>query len=79
MTTYIPNPDDWRDVGVVNKKVTWLAVKPEAEVLLFEDKQHSNTLIFEKGTRIYMEQGKNGQELVYKPDCSLIRNKAASA
>jgi hypothetical protein len=48
LTTYIPKFDDWKSLGMVNNNLTWLAIKPEAQVLLFRNQEHSETYYFEK-------------------------------
>ena len=51
MTTYIPKFDDWKSLGMVNNNLTWLAIKPEAQVLVFRNQEHSETYYFEKPFR----------------------------
>ena len=48
LTTYIPKFDDWKSLGMVNNNLTWLAIKPEAQVLIFRNQEHSETYYFEK-------------------------------
>ena len=76
LTTHIPNPKDWKILGVINNRLTWLAIKPQAQLLVFGDHQHLETYHFEKGARISIRSGENGQELHVEPEKALTKRTA---
>ena len=78
MTTYIPRPGDWKNLGMINNHLTWFAIKPEAQVFVFGGHKHIETYHFEKGTRISVRTGKNGQELHVEPEKSLTKRTAVA-
>ena len=78
MTTHIPRPGDWKILGIINKHLTWLAIKPAAQVFVFGCQQHLETYHFEKGARISIRSGENGQELHVEPEKALIKRTAAA-
>ena len=79
MTTYIPKFDDWQSLGKVNDHITWLAIKPEAEVLLFRNQVHFETYYFEKCTRIFFSYVENKEEIHIVPTNALIKRVAVAA
>ncbi|QMU53468.1 MAG: hypothetical protein GKS07_11345 [Nitrosopumilus sp.] len=78
MTTHIPRPGDWNILGIINKHLTWLAIKPQAQVFVFGCHQHLETYHFEKGARISIMSNENGQELHVEPENALIKRTAAA-
>ena len=78
MTTHIPKPGDWKILGLVNDKLTWLAMKPQAELLVFASHQHLETYHFEKGARISFKSGESGQELHIEPEKALTKRTAVA-
>ena len=76
MTTYIPKFDDWKTLGNVNNHITWLAIKPEAEVLLFRNQTHFETYYFEKCTRIFFSNVDNKEEIHIIPTNALTKRVA---
>ena len=71
MITYIPKFDDWKSLGLVNNKLTWLAIKPEAQVLL-------ETYYFEKFTRIFFNHVDNKEEINIIPTNALTKRVAVA-
>lgn len=78
MTTHIPRPGDWKIIGIINNHLTWVATKPEAQVFVFGCHQHLETYHFEKGARISIRSGENGQELNVEPEKALTKRTAAA-
>ena len=78
LTTHIPKPGDWKILGLINNNLTWLAIKPQAELLVFAGHQHLETYHFEKGARISFKSGENGQELLVEPQKALTKRTAAA-
>ena len=78
MTTYIPKFDDWKSLGIINNNVTWLAIKPEAEVFLFKNHEHTETYYFEKCTRIFFSSGENKEEIHIIPTNALTKRVAVA-
>lgn len=76
MTTYIPKFDDWKSLGIINNNVTWLAIKPEAEVFLFKNHKHTETYYFEKCTRIFFSSVENKEEIHIVPTNALTKRVA---
>ena len=76
LTTHIPKPGDWKIIGVINNHLTWLAIKPQARVFVFGCHQHLETYHFEKGARISIRSGENGQELHVEPEKALTKRTA---
>lgn len=78
LTTHIPKPKDWEIIGVINYHLTWLAIKPQAQVFVFGCHQHLETYHFEKGARISFRSGENGQELHVDPEKTLTKTTTVS-
>ncbi|MDC0638019.1 hypothetical protein OAP30_01075 [Nitrosopumilus sp.] len=78
MTTYIPKFDDWKSLGMINNNVTWLAIKPEAEVFLFKNHEHTETYYFEKCTRIFFSYIENKEEIHIVPTNALTKRVAVA-
>ena len=78
MITYIPKFDDWKSLGLVNNNLTWLAIKPEAQVLLFRNHKHFETFYFEKFTRIFFNYVKNKEEINIIPTNALTKRVAVA-
>lgn len=78
MTTYIPKFDDWKSLGMINNNVTWLAIKPEAEVFLFKNHEHTETYYFEKCTRIFFSYVENKEEIHIVPTNALTKRVAVA-
>ena len=78
MTTHIPRSGDWEIIGIINKHLTWLAIKPEAQVFVFGCQEHLETYHFEKGARISIRSGESGQELHAEPQKALIKRTVAA-
>lgn len=78
MTTHIPKPGDWKILGLINNNLTWLAIKPQAKLLVFAGHQHLETYHFEKGARISFKSGENGQEFHVEPYKALTKRTAAA-
>lgn len=78
MTTHIPRPGDWEILGIINKHLTWLAIKPQAQVFVFGCHRHLETYHFEKGARISIRSGENGQVLHVEPEKALTKRTAAA-
>ena len=78
MTTYIPKFDDWKSPGIINNNVTWLAIKPEAEVFLFKNHEHTETYYFEKCTRIFFSSVENKEEIHIVPTNALTKRVAVA-
>ena len=78
MTTYIPKPGEWKILGTINNNLTWLAIKPQAKVLKFEEHLHLETYYFEKGARISFTSGENGQDLHVEPSKALTKRTAVA-
>lgn len=84
VTTYIPKPGDWRLIGEINNKTTWLALKPESEFLAFGcDDLHEmcrDSLVvyyFALGTRVTFTTTDKGQHIHYKPQDGLLKRTSA--
>ena len=78
MTIYIPKFDDWKSLGIINNNVTWLAIKPEAEVFLFKNHEHTETYYFEKCTRIFFSPVENKEEIHIVPTNALTKRVAVA-
>ena len=78
MTIYIPKFDDWKSLGMINNNVTWLAIKPEAEVFLFKNHEHIETYYFEKCTRIFFSSVENKEEIHIVPTNALTKRVAVA-
>ena len=78
LTTYIPKPEDWKILGVINNHLTWLAIKPQSQVFVFGSHQHLETYHFEKGARIFFKSGEKGQEIHIEPEKALTKRTAAA-
>ena len=78
LTTFIPKPGDWKILGIINNHLTWLAITPQAQLLVFECHQHLETYHFEKGARISFRSGENGQEMHVEPEKALTKRTAAA-
>ena len=78
MTTYIPKFDDWKSLGMVNNNLTWLAIKPEAQVLVFRNQEHSETYYFEKCARISFRPNGDKQEIHIVPENALTKRVAVA-
>lgn len=78
MTIYIPKFDDWKSLGIINNNVTWLAIKPEAEVFLFKNHEHTETYYFEKCTRIFFSYIENKEEIHIVPTNALTKRVAVA-
>ena len=78
MTTYFPKFDDWKSLGMINNNVTWLAIKPEAEVFLFKNHEHTETYYFEKCTRIFFSYIENKEEIHIVPTNALTKRVAVA-
>ena len=78
MTIYIPKFDDWKSLGIINNNVTWLAIKPEAEVFLFKNHEHTETYYFEKCTRIFFSYVENKEEIHIVPTNALTKRVAVA-
>ena len=78
LTTYIPKHGDWKNLGTINNNLTWLAIKPQAKVLVFGGHQHLETFYFEKCARISFRSGDYGQELHVEPTNALTKRTAAA-
>ena len=78
MTNHIPQPGDWKILGIINSSLTWLAIKPQAKLLVFAGHQHLETYYFEKGARISFTSGEKGQELRVEPSKALTKRTAAA-
>ncbi len=78
LTTHIPKPGDWKILGLINGHLTWLAIKPQAQVSVFACHQHLETIHFEKGARISFRSGEYGQELYVNPGNALTKRTAAA-
>ena len=76
LTIYVPKFDDWKSLRMVNNNLTWLAIKPQAEVLLFRDQEHSETYYFEKYSRISFSCVDNKEEIHIVPENSMIKRVA---
>ena len=78
LTTYIPKFDDWKSLGMVNNNLTWLAIKPEAQVLIFRNKEHSETYYFEKCSRIFFSCVENKEEIHIVPQNAIMKRVAVA-
>ena len=78
MTIYVPKFDDWKSLGMVNNNLTWLAIKPQAEVLLFRDQEHSETYYFEKCSRISCSCVENKEEIHIVPQNAIMKRVAVA-
>ena len=78
LTTFIPKPEDWKVLGMINDHLTWLAIKPQAQLLVFGGHQHLETYHFENGARISFRSGDKGQEIHIEPDNALTKRTAAA-
>ena len=78
LTTHIPKRGDWKILGVINNHLTWLAIKPQAQVFVFGCRQHLETHHFEKGARISFRLGETGQELHVEPENALTKRTAVA-
>ena len=78
MTIYVPKFDDWKSLGMVNNNLTWLAIKPKAEVLLFRDQEHSETYYFEKCSRISFSCIDNKEQIHIVPENAMMKRVAVA-
>ncbi len=78
LTTHIPKPEDQNILGVINDHLTWLAIKPQAQVFVFGSHQHLETYHFEKGSRISFKSGEKGQEIHIEPEKALTKRTAVA-
>ena len=78
MTTFIPKPGDWKILGIINNHLTWLAIKPQSQLLVFAGHQHLETHHFEKDARISFRSGENGQEMHVEPENALTKRTAVA-
>ncbi len=78
LTTHIPNPGDWKSLGIINDHLTWLALKPKSQLIIFEDHLHLETCHFEKGARISFRTGKKGKEMHVNPENALTKRTSAA-
>lgn len=78
LTTHIPKPGHWKILGLINNNLTWLAIKPQAKLLVFVDHEHYETYHFEKGTRISFRSGESGQEIHVEPQQVFSKRMAAA-
>ena len=78
LTTYIPKFDDWKSLGMVNNNLTWLAIKPEAQVLVFRNQEHSETYYFEKCSRIFFSCVENKEEIHIVPQNAIMKRVAVA-
>ena len=78
LTTYIPKFDYWKSLGMVNNNLTWLAIKPKAEVLLFRDQEHSETYYFEKCSRISFSCIDNKEQIHIVPENAMMKRVAVA-
>ena len=78
LTTHIPKPGDWKILGLINNNLTWLAIKPQAKLLVFVDHEHFETYHFEKGARISFRSGESGQEIHVEPQQALTKRTAVA-
>jgi len=78
LTTYLPKPDDWKSLGKINTYLTWLAMKPEAEVLVFKNQEHFETHYFEKCCRISFRMNGDKQEIHVVPENALTKRVAVA-
>ena len=78
MTIYVPKFDDWKSLGMVNNNLTWLAIKPQAEVLLFSDQEHAETYYFEKCSRISFSCVENKEEIHIVPQNAIMKRVAVA-
>ena len=63
---------------MINNNVTWLAIKPEAEVFLFKNHEHAETYYFEKCTRIFFSYIENKEEIHIVPTNALTKRVAVA-
>jgi len=78
LTTYIPKFDDWKSLGMVNNNLTWLAIKPEAQVLVFRNQEHSETYYFKKCSRIFFSCVENKEEIHIVPQNAMMKRVAVA-
>ena len=78
LTTFIPKPGDWKILGIINNHLTWLSIKPQAQLLVFGGQQYLETCYFEKGARISFRSRENGQEMHVEPEKALTKRTAAA-
>ena len=78
LTSHIPQPGDWKILGIINNNFTWLAIKPQAKLLVFAGHQYLETYYFEKGARISFRSGENRQVLHVEPSKALTKRTAAA-
>ena len=78
LTIYVPKFDDWKSLGIVNKNLTWMALKPQAEVLLFRDQEHFETYYFEKCTRISFSCIDNKEQIHIVPENAMTKRVAVA-
>ena len=78
LTIYVPKFDDWKSLGMVNNNLTWLAIKPQAEVLLFRDQEHSETYYFEKCSRISFSCIDNKEQIHIVPENAMMKRVAVA-
>ena len=63
---------------MVNNNLTWLAIKPEAQVLIFRNKEHSETYYFEKCARIFFSCVENKEEIHIVPQNAIMKRVAVA-
>ena len=78
LTTHIPKPEDWKILGLVNNNLTWFAIKPQDESLVFADHQHLETYHFEKSAGISFRSGECGQEIHLTSEKALTKRTAVA-
>ena len=78
LTIYVPKFDDWKSLGMVNNNLTWLAIKPQAEVLLFRDQEQSETYYFDKCSRISFSCVENKEEIHIVPQNAIMKRVAVA-
>ena len=78
MTTYLPKPDDWNSLGKINGHLTWFAIKPDAQVLIFRNKEHSETYYFEKCSRISFSCVDNKEKIHIVPENAMMKRVAVA-
>ena len=63
---------------MVNNNLTWLAIKPEAQVLVFRNQEHSETYYFEKCSRIFFSCVENKEEIHIVPQNAMMKRVAVA-
>ena len=78
LTTFLPKPEDWKSLGIINGHLTWFALKPEAKILIFRNREHSETYYFEKCARVSFRSNGEKQEIHVIPENALMRRVAVA-